>query len=301
MRRLALACLFAVLAAGSASAGWRDDLKVLKVGFVAGDNPAYEVQRMEPFRWRLQYGLAVPVELFPARSYQALIEAESSGRIQYAILSSLAYVALDQACDCAEPLVQPTASNGALGFRAMLVVREGGPIADLAAAKGSRLAVGARDSISGRIAPYSGLADEGIEPESHFARTIETADAGAALTALADGEVDVAVAWSIAANPTSPEAGTGPIADLAEARSGTAPALRAIWTSEVIPFGPHVVRKDLPPEARAALLDTLLEMHAAAPDAYDSVERRFSGGFVAADGSLLRRYSDMVASASKPE
>ncbi|MCX5516530.1 hypothetical protein C3941_18680 [Kaistia algarum] len=300
MRRIALALGLALLSVLPAIASWRDDIKVIKVGFLAGENPAYEVTRMEPFRSRLQYGLAVPVELFPARSYQALIEAEASGRIQYAILSSLAYVALDQDCHCAEPLVQPTAANGARGFRTMLMVRADGPIADLEGAKGTRLAIGAKDSISGRIAPYSGLAEQGIEPEGYFARTFETENALSALTALVDGEADVSVAWSTASDPASAEPGSGPIADLAEQRGGSMPALKSIWTSGVIPFGPHAIRTDLPPEARAAILDTLLSMKSAWPDAYDAAERQ-SGGFVAADPDLYRHFSNLLASVAQPQ
>lgn len=301
MRRLALAFCLAFVAATPATAAWRDDFKVLKVGFLAGDNPAYEVSRMEPFRRALQYGLAVSVELFPARSYQALIEAESSGRIQYAILSSTAYVALDQACHCAEPLVQPTAANGARGFHAALVTRGDSPIQALTDARGTRIAIGAKDSISGRIAPFSALAEAGIEPDTYFARVFETEDAAAALNSLADGEADIAVAWSIAEDPTSTEPGSGPIADLAEQRGDAMPKLRALWTSDLIPFGPHAVRTDLPPEARASLLETLLQLKTASPDAYDAVERQFSGGFIAADPELYRRFNALLARLEMPQ
>lgn len=301
VRGIALALCFALLGTVPALAGWRDDLKVLKVGFIAGDNPAYAVARLEPFRHQLQYGLAVPVELFPARSYQALIDAQASGRIQYAILSSLAYVALDQTCHCAEPIVQPTTENGARGFRALLVTRSDSGIANLDDARGKRLAIGARDSISGRIAPYSALAEQGIEPESYFARAFETEDAAAALRSLAEGDADLAVAWSTADDPVSTTPGSGPIADLAEASDITLPPLRAIWVSELIPFGPHAIRTDLAPEARAALIDTLLHMKDTTPDAYDAVGRSFSGGFVPADPTLYRRFSGLLASVEQPQ
>lgn len=301
MRKIVLALCLVFVAAGPAAAAWRDDFEVLKVGFLAGDNPAYEVGRMEPFRQALQYGLAVKVELFPARSYQALIEAESSGRIQYAILSSTAYVALQQACSCAEPLVQPTTADGARGFHATLVTRADGPIHDLEDARGMRLAVGAKDSISGRIAPFSGLAGEGIEPDTYFARVFETENAAAALTALVDGQADVAVAWSFAGDPTSTAPGSGPIATLAEQRDGSMPPLKALWTSDLIPFGPHAIRTDLPPEARAALLDTLLNLKSRSPEVYDVVERQFSGGFVTADPADYRHFADMLNSLEVPQ
>lgn len=283
------------LGTSGASAGWRDDLKVLKVGFIAGDNPAQEVARLEKFRWQLQYALAVPVELFPARSYRALIEAESSGRIQYAVLSALAFVALDRACHCAEPLVQPVDAGAASGFRALIVARTDGRVTSLDDARGMRLAIGRSDSLSARLVPFAGLAATGIVPERHFAALVESADALEALTLLADGEADLAVAWSTAADPLNGPHGSGPIAALA-ARGGLPPGgLRVLWQSDLVPFGPHAVRSDLPPEAKAALRDALLAMHSDAPDAYDAVEPQFAGGFVAADPAAYRRLGRLLA------
>jgi phosphonate transport system substrate-binding protein len=301
MLRVAAAITLFALSLGSAGAAWRDELKVLRVGFLAGDNPAYGVATMEKFRWELQKSLALPVELFPARSYQALIEAEASGRIQYAVLSSLAFIALDQDCHCGEPLVQPLAGNEARGFRAMLVTRNDGAITSLETAKGSRLAVGRKDSISGRIAPLAGLAGEGIEADGYFARVIENDDNFAALESLQAGASDVAVAWSTATDPLSIEPGSGPIADLAASGAVNPTDLRVLWLSDWIPFGPHVVRKDLPAEAKSALLDALLAMHQTAPEAYDAVEHQFSGGFVEADPLAYRRLAAVIAEAAAPQ
>ncbi|WEK51335.1 MAG: phosphate/phosphite/phosphonate ABC transporter substrate-binding protein [Candidatus Kaistia colombiensis] len=294
MRR-ALAGIALLLAlTAPAFASWRDDVGTLRVGFVAGDNPSYEVARLEKFRWQLQYALAVPVELFPARSYDALMEAQATGRVQYTVLSSLAYIALDQRCDCVEPLVQPTSADHLRGFRALLVARADGPVATLADARNMRLAVGAKDSLSGRRAPYAGLAKEGIDPASYFLRIVETPDSAAALTALASGEVDLATAWSAAADPLSPSVGSGPLGQLAGDGVLSPSTLKIVWQSELIPFGPHVVRKDLPEMAKASLLRALTEMPHVAPDAYDAIERGFPGGFVTADPQLYRQLASFL-------
>lgn len=299
--RIAIAAILAIGVAFPALASWRDDMKVLRVGFLAGDNPSQEIARLEPFRSQLQYGLSVPVELFPARSYQALIEAEASGRVQYAILSSLAFVALDQACHCAEPLVQPTAANAARGFRALLVSRSDGPIATLADAKGARIAVGRKYSLSGRLVPFAGLAEAGIEPSAYFASVIERRDGLDALQALEAGETDLAVTWSMADDPLSTETGSGPIADLAARDGVSAPGLHLVWQSALVPFGPHAVRTDLPPQARSSILSTLLEMQSVNPTAYDAVETQLSGGFVEADPRLYRSFAAVIAEGSNPQ
>lgn len=279
----ALALAGQAILAGPAAAGWRDDLGTLKVGFIAGDNPAYEIARLEKFRWQLQLNLAVPVELYPARNYEALIEAQSTGRVQYTVLSSLAYLALNQRCGCAEALAQPTTAEHARGFRALLVAKKDGPVQTLADARNMRLAVGAADSLSGRRAPLAGLGAEGIDPDSYFLRIVETSDSEAALAALAAGSADVATAWSSATDPLSADSGSGPFARLAGDGTLDPASLKVIWQSALIPFGPHAVRKELAPEAKQALLRALTEMQASAPEAYDAIERGFPGGFVAAD------------------
>lgn len=279
----ALAFVGQAILAGPAAAGWRDDLGTLKVGFIAGDNPAYEIARLEKFRWQLQLNLAVPVELYPARNYEALIEAQSTGRVQYTVLSSLAYLALNQRCGCAEALAQPTTAEHARGFRALLVAKKDGPVQTLADARNMRLAVGAADSLSGRRAPLAGLGAEGIDPDSYFLRIVETSDSEAALAALAAGSADVATAWSSATDPLSADSGSGPFARLAGDGTLDPASLKVIWQSALIPFGPHAVRKELAPEAKQALLRALTEMQASAPEAYDAIERGFPGGFVAAD------------------
>lgn len=279
----ALALAGQAILAGPAAAGWRDDLGTLKVGFIAGDNPAYEIARLEKFRWQLQLNLAVPVELYPARNYEALIEAQSTGRVQYTVLSSLAYLALNQRCGCTEALAQPTTAEHARGFRALLVAKKDGPVQTLADARNMRLAVGAADSLSGRRAPLAGLGAEGIDPDSYFLRIVETSDSEAALAALAAGSADVATAWSSATDPLSADSGSGPFARLAGDGTLDPASLKVIWQSALIPFGPHAVRKELAPEAKQALLRALTEMQASAPEAYDAIERGFPGGFVAAD------------------
>jgi len=292
-RALAWIALLLTLTA-PALASWRDDIGTLRVGFVAGDNPNYEVARLEKFRWQLQYALAVPVELFPARTYDALMEAQATGRVQYTVLSSLAYIALDQRCDCVEPLVQPTSADHLRGFRALLVARVDGPVSNLAEARNMRIAVGAKDSLSGRRAAYAGMAKEGIDPPSYFLRIVETPDSAAALAALAAGEVDLATAWSMAADPLSPSVGSGPFGQLAGDGVLSPSTLKIVWQSDVIPFGPHVVRKDLPEMAKSSLLRALTEMRNVTPEAYDAVERGLPGGFVPADAALYRQMAETL-------
>jgi len=59
-----------------------------------------------------------------------------------------------------------------------------------------------------------------------------------------------------------------------------------VWQSPLIPFGPHVVRKEMPPELKALLSNALTAMAKEAPDVLDAVDRStFTGGGFAAVGA----------------
>ena len=120
-------------------AGWRDDLKVLRVGTVAPHGAAYDIARLEPFRAYLQDRLGLPVEIVATADYDALIDAQASARVQYAIHSASSYATAEALCACVEPIALPSAFDGSHGFHSVLVAHAGGAIASLADARGKRL------------------------------------------------------------------------------------------------------------------------------------------------------------------
>ena len=272
-------------------ASWRDALQVLKVGFLAGENPIYRKAQAEPFRRALERALGIRVELVPARSYGALVEAAASAKVDYTILSASAYVALDERCSCAEPLVQPTSADGGTGFRPVIIGRADNPPL-LAEMEGKSLAVGPASSLAGRLIPFAAFAAEGKTPETLFGRIVEAEDTEAAVLELAEGRVDMAVAWTTAATGIGREPGSGPVADLAAEGLVSPDDFTILWEAPLIPFGPHVVRRDLPEEAKRLLETTLLDMTSWQPEAYDAIERSLAGGFVKADAA---RYTALSA------
>jgi len=277
-----LALSLSALATGGVHAAWRDDHAVLRVGFLTTAGVGYDALRLEPFRAYLESWLPLPVELVALASYAALVDAQVTDRVQYAIHSATSYVTAAEACDCVEPLALPAAFDGARGFHAILVTRADGAIATLADAEGARLAVAGEDSVAGRLVPMKLLAREGIDPEVYFSTIVETAGPEAAVTALFTGVADVAAAWS---SPTGQNFGVL-AAMVGDGVLGTG-QVRSVWASPLIPFGPHAVRSDVPEELKVQLAAALTQMATASPEALDAVDRSTigGGGFVAvADG-----------------
>ena len=192
----ALLAVSLALATTAALAAWRDDIKALRVGVVGGTDPAYRLATLEPFRVYLQDKTGIPVEIVPAPTYDALIDAQAGGHVDYAIYSATAYATAVLRCDCIEAFAAPVAADGALGFYSILVARSGDSIADLAGAGGKRLGLGPADSVAGSIVPRHAFAADGIDPDAYFLAVTEYPTPEEAMAALLRGEVDIAAAWS---------------------------------------------------------------------------------------------------------
>ncbi len=284
------------LAAGVAVADWRDEVKVLRVGVLAGEGAAYRLATLEPFRVYLQDATGIPVEIVPAPTYRALIEAQASDQVDYAIYSATSYATAVAQCDCVVAIGAPIAADGALGFHSILVARVNGGIGSLADARGKSIALAGADSVAGRLIPEQAFAAEDIAPEQYFSRVLTKADPEAAVSALLSGEADIAVAWSSLTGPAASGYDFGVLTRMIADGRLTMDRIRIIWQSRLIPFGPHAVRTDLPPDLRLLLSHALVAMAKEAPEALDSVDRMSfgGGGFATPDPSLYTVVMDLV-------
>ncbi|SDB56179.1 phosphate/phosphite/phosphonate ABC transporter substrate-binding protein [Bauldia litoralis] len=285
------------LAGGVASAGWRDEVQKLRIGVLAGGDSAYRVATLEPFRIYLQDRTGIPVEIVPAASYRALIDAQTAGDVDYAIYSATSYATAFAECDCVTAIGAPIAADGALGFHSILVATANGGIESLADARGKRVALAGPDSVAGRLIPVQAFAAEDIVPEDYFSTVVTKQDPEAALAALLAGEVDVAVGWSSLTGPARTGYNFGSLARMVADERLTMDQIEIVWRSRLIPFGPHAVRSDMPPELRVLLSRALVNMATLDPEALDAVDRAGfgGGGFATPDASLYTVVTDLVA------
>ena len=243
-----------------ARADWRDDFKVLRIGTVAPHGAAYDIARLEPFRAYLQDRLGLPVEIVATADYDALIDAQASARVQYAIHSASSYVTAEALCACVEPIALPSAFDGSRGFHSVLVAHAGSAIASLADARGKRLALTGADSVAGRLVPLKALAGQGIDPKSYFSSVLTAADPEQAVTMLFTDEADLAAGWSSLAGDAASGYSFGVFTRMVAAGALAMDRLKIVWQSPLIPFGPHVVRRDLPAELKTLIADALMAM-----------------------------------------
>jgi len=285
------------LSAASALADWRDDFKLLRIGVLGGTDATYRLATLEPFRVYIQDKTGVPVEIIPEPTYDALISAQAAGDVDYAIYSATAYATAVKRCECVEAFAAPIAADGALGFYSILLARAGDAIPNLGGAKGKRLGLGPDDSVTGSIVPRHAFATDDIDPSTFFLSVTDFPSPEEAVAALLRGEVDLAAAWSSLTGSEQQGYAFGTLTRMVSDGTLTMDRVRVVWQSQLIPFGPHALRDDLPPELRSLLTGALITMARDDTEALDAVDRLGfgGGGFAAPDASLYALVTELVS------
>jgi phosphonate transport system substrate-binding protein len=139
-----------------------------------------------------------------------------------------------------------------------------------------------------------GFAKEGIAPKDYFGIISQMSDERSAIAALLKGEADLAAAWSSLEGDYASGYGFGVLTDMVGSAELSMDEVRVVWRSGLIPFGPHVVRADLPEELRNLLADALIALAEENPTAYDGVDRVGGGGFMKPDAAMFAAVSDLV-------
>jgi phosphonate transport system substrate-binding protein len=204
----------------------------------------------------------LPTQIFVARDYAALIDAQTRGRIDYGVYSAAAYATARLACGCVEPIAAPITSDGSTGISAVLIKRRGGSGA-----------AGVVATVPGDVTAWLAAARPGRDPDSE--RSLSTASEAEAM--FASGEAGAIVGW-MPHRPVGAARDGGTFSRLVAA--GLAPDdLEIAWRSEPVRFGPHAVRTDMPEKVRSALTLFLITLHDVRPEVFQHIEPLRQGGF----------------------
>ena len=280
-KRLGVAVVgLALLAATPASAGWQDDFGTLRIGMVSPSG-GRGIAGLGQMTTAFQRAAGIPAEILVARDYPALIRAMSEGRVHYAIYSAAAYGASDVLCGCVEPLAAPRGVDGAVGLRAVLIVRRGA-IAGLDEMSGARVVAGPKGGLGPQSLAMAAMADVG--PAGRAFSVVHAQSHSEAERIFGSGDADILVGWEPVYGESGVEPRTGTVERLAS-RGMDTDELAVIWSSETIAYGPHVVRSDLPEELKERLGRFLVNLRDQQPDIYELVEPHRGGGFRTIDAS----------------
>lgn len=285
--------------AKAAAAADRAKVKPFRLGIVATSRPAAEVERVDPFRRELARVLDGEVSVTPFEDETALIGALVAGRIDYAPLSAMGYATAARLCGCVEPLAAPRDADRAPGWFAVVVVAAGGDVAKIGDLAGRRLAITEGDAIGTRRLPLMLLERTGLSGDDAV-HLVETRGPSEALRALLDGRADAAVVWSSLDGDPQTGWSRGTIADFVARGEIAATQIKVVWTSPILPLGPHTVKADLDEARKRRLREMLIELDAD-PDVSEAIEPVHTGGFVRVGAPAYRPFVDLLTPPGEPE
>lgn len=244
--------------AGSAYAGWREELGTFRIGVSASDMRALSPKDVAALETAYAQALGMPAKITVLRDYPALIDAQVSGRIEYALYSSTAYASAWLLCECVEPLVAPVLDNGATGISSALIVNAATPFTRLDL-NGIKVGIPGKDSITGFAIPLASytVGTRALSQDESFLRPYPDLETTAA--AFSEGKIDAFFGWA-AANGNGPVPGAGLMGSGDNKLllvQGRPIEIKMPWTSKLLRFGPHAVRRDLDAEAKALLVSFL--------------------------------------------
>ncbi len=277
----------------SALAEWRSDIGVFRIGVVTGDQSAAFTRRAEPFRKALQEALRMDVEFFTAKRPESLIDALSSDRIEYAILSATGYALAWSVCECIEPVASPRSADGTDGYNLVLLTQPGGP-KNLKAMSGRT--IGLLSSEKALEVGVLKLALKKAGLSEGDVQLLDNASGEETITSFLDKKYDALLGWSSLTGNPSVGYSRGTLQIIARKTDDLATKFPIIWKSDQLAHRVHLVRKKLPGEAKNIVRGLLSSMFDRQPIAYDSIEPTYGGGFSTSRHSRYQPFIDVIKS-----
>lgn len=292
LRRLALALTlcFAATAAFAQSGDWRQTYKEIRFGISSSENSEDALTRSEPFRKHLEAKLGVPVKLFRAHDYAALVEAMRANQLDFARMGpatyALAYKVMGRAV---EPLGREIDNFGSEGYHSVLAVRADSPYKTLDDLKGKIIGWADPNSTSGYQFPLFYLRRQGYDPAVFFSKSLFSGSHENGILGLVQGTFDVAATfWN--------NEERGNIQRMELKKMIPQGSTRIIWKSPLIPNGPIAARTALPAELKELLITTFIDMPAENPEAWKALTDGHLKGVVR---TKHEDYLDVIAVATE--
>ncbi|MFS8114500.1 phosphonate ABC transporter substrate-binding protein [Rhizobium jaguaris] len=241
-----------LLAAVPARADWHDQYKELNFGISSSENERDAVARYDKFSAYMTKKLGVPVHILWGTDYAAVIEALHSNKIQFATIGAANYALGRKVMGDKITAVATNEDNyGSTGYHSVIVVKTDSPYQKIDDLKGKVLAWADPNSTSGYAVPLYFMKKDGIDPSKFFSKTPFSGSHELGVVGVVNGTFDAAADdWT---NPQKSNA-------LRMEGKGMVPkgSTRVIWTSNLIPNGPYVMRTDLPQDLQDAYRSVIL-------------------------------------------
>ena len=249
--------LLATLSAAAQTGGWQKKYPVVKYGVIPVETQTSTTKGMDGFLKHAEKQTGVKWELYQATDYSGVMNALIAGQIHLAWLSGFSYCqTYSDSKGGVEPLVAAAATDGTMGYNAIVVVRTDSPYKTIDDLKGETVARTDPLSGSGYLIPTAAFRAMGKPVDEYFKSPLSGGHVQSVLGVL-KGTYDAAFTW------TSKNDGFGNLRQMMNKGLLKREDIRVIWTSDPLPSPPVVIRKDVPADMRADMLKLFTGLHLA--------------------------------------
>ncbi|MEL7405298.1 MAG: phosphate/phosphite/phosphonate ABC transporter substrate-binding protein, partial [Pseudomonadota bacterium] len=228
-----------------------------RIGFL-GDEAAQDIiARNECLQDYVEAAFLVPAKMFTFKDYAGTMESFAGGNLDYTWFGASGYAGLYlQNPDAGEPIMTRMQPTGDTGYYSVMVTLADSGIETLEDMKGKDLGFADPNSTSGFLIPSIELVDQVGDLSEFFASTEFQGGHENGVLAVLNGDIDAAVTWVSGVGAWEEGYTSGNLRKMVDKGILNMDDIRQIWSSNLIPNGPIVMRKALPQEAK----DTMLGM-----------------------------------------
>jgi phosphonate transport system substrate-binding protein len=266
--------LASLLAIGNACAQWQKKYPVVKYGVLPVETQTHTTKSMDLFLKHAERETGVKWELYQATDYSGVMNALIANQINLAWLSGFSYCqTYMDSKGGVEPLVAASEPDGSMGYDAVIVVRADSPYRSIEDLKGKVVARTDPLSGSGYLIPTAAFRAMGKPVDEYFKSPLSGGHPQSVLGVLR-GTYDAAFTW------TSKNDNIGNLRKMMDQGLLKREQIRIVWTSDPLPSPPVVIRKDVPPDMRAAMEKLFTGLHKVDMKIAEAVAQGKTGGMV---------------------
>lgn len=222
--------------------------ETLSVGLIPNQSPDEVQAEYQPLEEYLSEELDRPVELEVPTSYNAVVEAMTSGELDLAYFGGLTYIQARERADISPLVTEINPRTGDTTYRSAIITPTDSDIQEVEDLEGRDFAFGSVSSTSGSLYPSIMLNDAGIDYRTDLGESTYTGGHDATAQAVVNDRVDAGgIEYRI-------------LLDLVEEGAIDEDAYRVVAMSDPVEGYPWAVRDDLPEELKEQTAQAFLDI-----------------------------------------
>ncbi len=261
----------------------QDAITEFRIGILGGENAQDRMNSNECLRVYTEELLGVPTKIFAPADYNGVMQGLLGGTIDLAWLGASAYAGVFvENPEAVDVVLVKTNLDGSFSYHSIGFARKDSGITSLADMKGKKFGFGDPNSTSGYLVPSVEIPAEtgaSMENGAYFGEVVFTGGHEQTIVAVVNGDVDGGVTWADGLGAWEDGYNSGALRKAVDAGLVDMNDIVEIWKSAPIPEGPIVLRRTLPEDVKAKMVEMISGLHAKDADCAYKVAAGETAGF----------------------